>query len=303
VVQTVEKQCCVGTAYFPNASVRLHHSDVNQPVALHPAMVRRPIGIRSYYGAALVGSLAVYFIVFRVVRERPIGEDILSALCNVLPLAFLVPGFQAILARSIINRSRRVQILAHPLLAVGFSLGWYWLVMLSIGIAAGSPMDFRVEHYFPTSAAAWQLLQGATVYGLVATVTAMNHRPAQSLLIMSAPPILPTEGSNASRYFVRRGDDMVPIDVDEIVSIVGADDYAEIITTGGRHLVKMTLKDFEESLDSSRFKRVHRSRIVNMDRIERAEPAGGGRILLHMQTGDLIQTSRAGAQVMRQRLL
>jgi DNA-binding LytR/AlgR family response regulator len=48
---------------------------------------------------------------------------------------------------------------------------------------------------------------------------------------------------------------------------------------------------------------VHRSRIVNVERIERAEPAGGGRLLLHMEGGETIVASRAGSRLLRDRVI
>ena len=106
-----------------------------------------------------------------------------------------------------------------------------------------------------------------------------------------------------SRYFIRSRDEIQPIDVDSIVSIAGADDYAEVTTVDGKHLVRMTLAEFEKSLDPARFIRIHRSRIVNVDRISRAEPAGGGRLLLHMEDGEAIPASRTGSRLLRDRVL
>ncbi|WP_176472961.1 LytTR family DNA-binding domain-containing protein [Sphingomonas lenta] len=48
---------------------------------------------------------------------------------------------------------------------------------------------------------------------------------------------------------------------------------------------------------------MHRSAIVNLDRVVRAEPAGGGRLLLHMEAGGVVQASRAGAKLVREQLL
>ncbi|WP_426663411.1 LytR/AlgR family response regulator transcription factor [Rhodanobacter aciditrophus] len=106
-----------------------------------------------------------------------------------------------------------------------------------------------------------------------------------------------------SRYFVRIGEELRPLDIDTVVSIGGADDYAEVRTLSGRHLVRLTLAEFTRSLDPAKYVRVHRSWIVNTHRIARAEPAGGGRLLLHMETGHTISTSREGAKRLRNRVL
>jgi DNA-binding LytR/AlgR family response regulator len=112
-------------------------------------------------------------------------------------------------------------------------------------------------------------------------------------------------GSDAglSRYFVRIGEELRPLDMDKVISINGADDYAEVSTTTGKHLVRMTLASFAKSLDPSKYVRVHRSWIVNTYRVTRAEPAGSGRLLLHMETGQIISTSRDGARLFRNRVL
>jgi len=65
----------------------------------------------------------------------------------------------------------------------------------------------------------------------------------------------------------------------------------------------MTLAEFEATLDARRFVRVHRSRIVNLDIVERAEPAGAGRLLLHLQTGESVSTSRTGARLLKSRVI
>jgi DNA-binding LytR/AlgR family response regulator len=106
-----------------------------------------------------------------------------------------------------------------------------------------------------------------------------------------------------SRYFVKIGEELRPLDIDTVVSINGADDYAEVRTVSGKHLVRVTLADFAKSLDPSKYVRVHRSWIVNTHRVARAEPAGGGRLILHMETGQTISTSRDGAKLLRNRVL
>jgi DNA-binding LytR/AlgR family response regulator len=109
--------------------------------------------------------------------------------------------------------------------------------------------------------------------------------------------------ASASRYFIRDGEDIRPIDISQIVSITGADDYAEVATLSGRHLVRMTLNQFEKTLEGGIFIRIHRSRIVNVDPIVRAEPAGGGRMLLHMEDGEIVQASRTGTKLLRDRVI
>jgi two-component system LytT family response regulator len=66
------------------------------------------------------------------------------------------------------------------------------------------------------------------------------------------------------------------IDADEVDWIEADDYYAAIHAGQGRHLVRESLASLEQRLDATRFIRVHRSAIVNIDRVrelrnERAE--------------------------------
>lgn len=88
--------------------------------------------------------------------------------------------------------------------------------------------------------------------------------------------------------------------VRDIVLIAGAQDYAEVTTLTGSHLVRMSLGEFEQRLDPARFIRVHRSHIINIDHLDHAEPAGGGRLVAYMVTGAAVPLSRTGSQTLRQ---
>lgn len=129
--------------------------------------------------------------------------------------------------------------------------------------------------------------------------------PPVAVTLRDIPELVSETRADAglSRYFVKIGEELRPLDIDTVVSIGGADDYAEVRTLSGKHLVRMTLAEFAKSLDPAKYVRVHRSWIVNTHHIARAEPAGGGRLLLHMETGHTISTSRDGARLLRNRVL
>lgn len=66
--------------------------------------------------------------------------------------------------------------------------------------------------------------------------------------------------------FVRKDRKQVKVLFEEILYIESVKDYIKIITEKDSHLVKQSLKSFEEILDD-RFVRTHRSYIVNFDKI------------------------------------
>jgi hypothetical protein len=251
-------------------------------------------------GGAIVFIL--YALALGVSRDLTLFEAFAGSLANTLPTMLFALAAYRLVVVWLVGRRMAVQIAGHVVLGTAYAAATYWLLMVMLGVIYGvSPIQFTVEP-FPTRASVWQLLENLTVYAVVALLAYLRARPAPVALILSNPGADEAERT-LSRYFIRSGEDIRPIDVAAIVSIAGADDYAEVATLAGRHLVRMTLAEFEKALDPARFLRVHRSRIVNVERIERAEPAGGGRLLLHMENGEAIPASRAGSRLLRDRVI
>ena len=85
----------------------------------------------------------------------------------------------------------------------------------------------------------------------------------------------------------------------EIVSIHAVGDYSEVsIADETNELVYRTLKDWEKSLPSNQFVRVHRSAIVNMAHIDRVEPTTSNRfaVYLHHKRTPIVMSQRYSAQ-------
>ncbi len=68
--------------------------------------------------------------------------------------------------------------------------------------------------------------------------------------------------------FVKADKKLVKITFDDILFVEGLKDYVIIRTTHGRVITLQTMKSLEEKLPSDRFRRIHRSYIVAMQRID-----------------------------------
>ena len=252
-----------------------------------------PSGWLLWLGGA-VSLWALYTLVFVQTGLLGWAAGMEAAWANVLPLAILAAAIHAILRAGLMKRGVAVQTVVHLALAPTFALTWYALVIVLEGFQGGWTGNGFAVRPFTGPAFTWQCFQGLVLY---ATITATCYairggREAASLTIVSSPPL--------ERYLTRSGDEIMPVDVAEIVSITGAQDYSEVATRDGRrHLVRMSLGEFERRLDANRFLRVHRSVIVAFPHLSRAEPAGGGRMLAHLANGDIVQVSRAGSQLLR----
>jgi DNA-binding LytR/AlgR family response regulator len=186
----------------------------------------------------------------------------------------------------------------HLGLATAFALAWYVgsRVVLAFGAAALTGQPFRMTGFYGP-VLAWQLFQGLVLYAAVAAIIyAQQQRLRAAAGVERAAAADPP---SLERYLIRSGEDFRPVDVGEIITITGAQDYSEVATAAGRHLVRLSVGQFESRLDPNRFIRVHRSTIIHLAHLERAELAGGGRMLAHMRNGDCVPVSRAGVKALR----
>lgn len=255
-----------------------------------PAMP--PSGPLLWVGAHLL-LFAGYALVFNQTKDEGALAAASDAFVNVLPLAALSAVTHFGLRDYVMSTGVWTQAATHALLAPIFSAAWYASIIIAHGVENWLLGQDWTLTRFSGPALTWQLFQGVVLYGTVAAVcyAIRGGRRTAPVTIVSAPPF--------ERYLTKTGDDMVPVNVRDIVAITGAQDYSEVSTLTGRHLVRMSLGEFERRLDPARFMRVHRSAIVNFDHLARAEPAGSGRMLAHMANGEVITASRAGAQLLR----
>lgn len=291
---------------------------------------------RTFDILAIAGIFAAYAATIRLALGLDLAGCLLGAAANTIPVVIFGVAVRRIVVQRLVGRPAAVQLTAHLLLCAAFTALSYLLLIVLLGLFNGVGPDGFVVRPFSISGFAWQSLENVTTYALIAAVSHLQvSNRAQATLRRdpvrptTAPPATttdeisataadgeraasldaPVEGPEArtegglSRYFVRIGDEFRPLDIDAVVSIGGADDYAEVRTLDGKHLVRVTLAEFAKSLDPAKYVRVHRSWIVNTHRIARAEPAGGGRLLLHMETGQVISTSRDGARRLRDRVI
>jgi len=118
------------------------------------------------------------------------------------------------------------------------------------------------------------------------------ERASRALKAKPADPLL--------RLFVRdRHGRVVHVSLSDITRLVGADDYVEVHAGNSSHLVNITLTEFEQRLDPKRFRRVHRSTIVNLDKIVSCKRIDR-RVEIELSDGSRVVASRAGSQQLRE---
>lgn len=96
------------------------------------------------------------------------------------------------------------------------------------------------------------------------------------------------------RIVVKDGARVHVIPVDRLDYAESQDDYILLHTEGKSYLKEQTISSLEAALDPQRFVRVHRSVIVNLERIARIEPYAKDSRVVVLSTGSQLPVSRAG---------
>jgi DNA-binding LytR/AlgR family response regulator len=111
----------------------------------------------------------------------------------------------------------------------------------------------------------------------------------------------PAVHSQAPRKIVgRRGSDMYLLDPSEIVAFQAEGELVHIVTTSQRYLSDHSLKSLEEKLEPKRFRRIHRSTIINTDHIRKISPLSSKRWLLKMSNNFEAVVSKRLASAIRE---
>ncbi len=78
----------------------------------------------------------------------------------------------------------------------------------------------------------------------------------------------------------------------EIDWMEAAGNYVRLHAGKNVHMVRDTMKGLEDRLDPDTFVRIHRSRIVNLDRVREIQPWFHGEYVIVLTTGEQLTTSR-----------
>ncbi len=105
-----------------------------------------------------------------------------------------------------------------------------------------------------------------------------------------------------NRVVVKDGTSVVIIGHEQIDYVQAEDDYISIHAGGQSHLKHQTISSLEGDLDPNRFVRIHRSTILNVERIDRIEPYTRDRYLAVLADGTELNISRSGHKRLKELL-
>lgn len=125
----------------------------------------------------------------------------------------------------------------------------------------------------------------------VAKFLATNNNAPSMDLVNAESNILPDE---KNRIVVKDGSKITIIPVDDVIYIEAYDDYVKVHTQNGFKLKKKTMSYYENTLDNSKFLRVHRSYIVKLSMITRIEQYEKTTHIALLKNGQKVPLSKQG---------
>ncbi|HTU35683.1 MAG TPA: response regulator [Candidatus Acidoferrum sp.] len=113
--------------------------------------------------------------------------------------------------------------------------------------------------------------------------------PAAELAAAARPP-----SQYLERIPVRDGTRVSIIPIAKLDYAEAQDDYVALVSGGKKHLKQQTISSLEAALDPSQFMRIHRSYIVNLERVARLEPYGKDSHVAVLTDGAQLPVSKSG---------
>jgi two-component system, LytTR family, response regulator len=104
------------------------------------------------------------------------------------------------------------------------------------------------------------------------------------------------------RVAIKNAGEVLFLKIEEIDWIEAADYYVGLHVGARTHLLRRSMADVEQELDAAQFCRIHRSAIVNLERVQRLESGEDGGMDVVLNTGAKLRLSRRYKRELQERL-
>jgi two-component system LytT family response regulator len=115
--------------------------------------------------------------------------------------------------------------------------------------------------------------------------------------------LTPATAPRQERLIVKTGGRLFFLRADEIDWIEAAGNYVRLHVGKEAHLLRETMNAIEARLDPNQFLRIHRSRIVNMERVKELHPWFNGDYAVILRDGTKLMLSRGYRDRLQERLM
>jgi two-component system, LytTR family, response regulator len=101
------------------------------------------------------------------------------------------------------------------------------------------------------------------------------------------------EGEGRDRILLKSSGEIIFLKTSEVDWIEAEGDYVKFHAAGRTHLMRGTMASLETTLDSTQFIRIHRSTIVNADRLRKLSPSFEGEYAVVLHDGTKLRLGRS----------
>jgi DNA-binding LytR/AlgR family response regulator len=201
-----------------------------------------------------------------------------------------------------LRRSAGLHVLASVLYCIAH-VGLMVALRKLIYIAHGLTYDFGD----PLAGLAYEYMKDARTYLFAVAIIhlyrlVLLRARGEARLLESpddAPALEPVE--RPARFLVRKLGREFLVAATDIERAQASGNYVNLHVRGRDYPLRTTMSALETRLDPARFVRVHRSSIVNVERLRQIEPLEGGDARLHMDDGTPLACSRRYLTQLRER--
>ncbi|MDT4953645.1 MAG: two-component system, LytTR family, response regulator [Acidobacteriota bacterium] len=124
------------------------------------------------------------------------------------------------------------------------------------------------------------------------------NRLSQSLVALlgdraGSETLSPKRKGFLTRFMVRSGGRVTFIKTSDVDWIAADDYYIKLHVSDKSHLLRLSMNELEEKLDPKRFLRIHRSTIINFDRVKELHQNPNGEYVVVLKNGTELKLSRS----------
>lgn len=145
-----------------------------------------------------------------------------------------------------------------------------------------------LDHVADRMAGQRDQLEKRRLMDVVIRLTGRSEDAVAELMVGDEQPVRYLE-----KLAIKDGSSTTFVPVRDIDWIDAAGDYMCVHVKGETHIMRTTMKELESSLDPNLFQRVHRSTIVNLDRVEKVSSHINGEFHLTLSCGTSLKMSRS----------
>ncbi|HPE48469.1 MAG TPA: LytTR family DNA-binding domain-containing protein [Hyphomonas sp.] len=241
----------------------------------------------------MVASFVIQATSIQIEARRVGLEPWLREGASHLTLLFLVPFFPRVLDVAPLSlRSWRGSLPVHLAACLAFSvlhvLSFVMVRKLIYPPVLGDTYTFGLADPLRWI---YEIRKDAYGYVVVISMFTLARMAMQNRLEDRAADELATR---EHRLMLKSGGRTAMVNAGDVIHAKAAANYVEVITPVGTHLARMTLTELEQLLRDAgtRHARVHRSHIVNLDRVREISPTGEGDAVISLDTGETVPGSR-----------